>query len=188
MRDSCPDEKLIEEYLKGSEVSLEILIKRHLKPIFSFIYRRIGNEGEAEDITQEVFLKVWKNIKNFDRKKSFKAWIFTIAKNASIDFFKKKRAILFSELNKGRIDNFFEDSLRDKSPIASQIRETKETYSALADCRNEICKEYRDVLSLRYDKDLSFGEISSFLREPLNTVKSRCRRAVLVLRKLLPER
>ncbi len=92
------DQKLIANYLAGDEKSLEILINRYLRPIYSFVYRHVGNGEVAEDITQEVFVKVWRNLKKFDQNKSFKTWIFTIAKNTSFDFFKKKKAIPFSEL------------------------------------------------------------------------------------------
>jgi RNA polymerase sigma-70 factor (ECF subfamily) len=57
------DEQLIINYLKGDEEALEVLIKRYLKPIYSFTFRFIGSSQEAEDITQEVFVKVWRNFK-----------------------------------------------------------------------------------------------------------------------------
>ena len=72
------DQKLIADYLGGDEKALEILIYRYLKPIYSFVYRYVGNEQEAEDITQEIFVKAWRNLKKFNQNKSFKTWIFTI--------------------------------------------------------------------------------------------------------------
>ncbi len=104
------DRQLIYDYLKkGDEKSLEILIQRYLKPVYGFAYRYVGNVQEAEDIAQEVFVKVWKNLKKpalslskgFDPKKgNFKAWIFTIAKNTAFDFLKKKKSLQFSDLQK----------------------------------------------------------------------------------------
>ena len=85
------DEQLINNYLKGDEKSLEILIHRYLKPIYNFVYRYVNNKQEAEDVTQEVFVKTWRNLKKFKRNKSFKTWIFSIAKNTAIDSFKKKK-------------------------------------------------------------------------------------------------
>ena len=67
MTDIIEDKILIQQYIKGDEASLEILIARYLKPIYSFVYKNVGNPSEAEDITQEVFIKIWKNIKKFDR-------------------------------------------------------------------------------------------------------------------------
>lgn len=85
------DEQLIARYLKGDEESLEFLIKKYLQPIYNFVCRYVDNEGNAKDITQEIFVKVWKNLKKFDQKRNFKTWIFSIAKNASIDFLKKEK-------------------------------------------------------------------------------------------------
>ena len=66
----------------------------------------VGSQAEAEDITQETFLRAWRNIKKFDRQKSFKTWIFTIAKNTTTDFLRKKKSLLFTDLEK----NFDEDA------------------------------------------------------------------------------
>lgn len=65
------DAQLIAAYLKGDEKAFEILVKRYLKPIYSFIYKNIGNPEAAEDITQETFVKVWKNLKKFKHDKKF---------------------------------------------------------------------------------------------------------------------
>ncbi|MBI4159946.1 sigma-70 family RNA polymerase sigma factor [Candidatus Wolfebacteria bacterium] len=73
------------------EVSLELLIRRYLKPIYGFTYRYVGAGQDTEDVTQETFVKVWRNLKKFDQNKSFKTWIFSIAKNTAIDFLKKKK-------------------------------------------------------------------------------------------------
>jgi len=63
------DEQLVINYLKGDEKSLEVLIKRYLKPIYNFAFQFVGNSPEAEDITQEVFVKMWRNLKKFNRQK-----------------------------------------------------------------------------------------------------------------------
>lgn len=66
------DLKLINQYLKGNKGSLKILIQKYLKPIFNFVFTYVGNTQDCEDITQEVFVKAWSNLKKFDKKKSFK--------------------------------------------------------------------------------------------------------------------
>lgn len=89
------DEQLIKNYLKGDDNSLEILIRRYLKPIYFFVYGYTKDEQKAEDIAQEVFVKIWKNLKKFDKNKNFKTWIFTIAKNTALDYLKKKKSCRF---------------------------------------------------------------------------------------------
>ena len=92
------DNQLIEEFLSGEQKNLEILIDRYLKIIFNYVQKTTGDSSETEDIVQEVFVKVWKNINKFNLNQNFKTWIFTIARNTTIDWLRKKKSILFSEL------------------------------------------------------------------------------------------
>jgi RNA polymerase sigma-70 factor (ECF subfamily) len=186
------DQELIYDYLKkGDEKSLEILIQRYLKSVFGFAYRYVGNSQEAEDITQEVFVKMWKNLKKFDKEKSFKAWIFTITKNTALDFLKKKKAMQFSDLSAqggsalGRDGEEWENKFIDSSPLPEEFLRKKDIMGAFAKAVNKLLPKYRKVLLLRHNGDLTFREISERLNEPLNTVKSRHRRALITLKKLL---
>ncbi len=168
------DQKLISNYFAGDEKSLEILIRRYLKPIFSFVCRYIGNEREAEDITQEVFVKVWRHLKKFNPDKgSFKTWLFSIAKNAAIDFFKRKKTAPLSE------------SFADPAPSADKLLEQQGIARLLESAMSRLSPKYRMVVFLRYNDHFTFREISESLGEPLNTIKSRHRRALIQLKKLL---
>jgi RNA polymerase sigma-70 factor, ECF subfamily len=179
---SLADEQLVNQYLVNKdEQFLEELVKRYLPLIFGFVKRYTGNEDNASDITQEVFVKVWKNIKSFDQIKSFKTWIFTIAKRTAIDELRKQKAIPFSVLQ----EEGFENSIADESPsILDQIfsqQQLKELVLALA----KLPVNYNSVINLRADDDLSFREIAVKLEEPLNTIKSRYRRGLALLKELL---
>src|SRR3989338_1059328 len=96
------DEQLVSEYLADNKDSLEILVKRYLKPVYRFAYKYADDVSGAEDIAQEVFIKAWRNLKRFDQSKNFKTWLFTITKNTALDFLKKKekREILAIALKK----------------------------------------------------------------------------------------
>ena len=189
-----PDQQLIADYLQGDEASLELLIKRYLKPIYSFIYRYVENAQDAEDATQEVFVKVWKHLEKFDQSKSFKTWIFSIAKNTAIDFLKKKKAIPFSEFSArggsafgGENEdggNIIADTFADTAKLPQEIFERKEIVQMLELTIAELSPKYRAVLSLRYNNDFNFREIAETLGEPINTVKSRYRRALIMLKNL----
>jgi len=186
------DEQLVTNYLKGDEESLGILIKRYLKPIYSFVYRYVGDEQEAEDIVQDVFLKVWRNLKKFDQKKKFKTWIFSIAKNASVDFLRKsrsasggKRTIPFSDFENEKGENIFAETLADKNPLPDELFKRAGIAEIISAAINQLAPKYRMVLSARYHSQSTFREIAENLNEPLNTVKSRYRRALIMLRKLL---
>ncbi len=186
------DNQLISDYLKGETASLEILVKKYLKPIYGFIYRYAGSAQDAQDITQEVFVKMWKNLKKFDRQRSFKTWIFSIAKNTAIDFIRKsqsasggKKVLPFSALENDEDDNFFADALVDPAPLPDELFERKDIAQALSFILEKLTPKYRLVLLLRYNDHFTFREISEALGEPLNTVKSRHRRGLIFLRKLL---
>lgn len=181
------DEKLVAEYLKGDEKSLEILIKQYLKPIYSFVYRYVGDTADAEDITQEAFVRMWRNIKKFDQQKNFKTWIFSIAKNASIDFLRKKKAIPFSEFENEEGGNAIIDTLVDPAPLPDEIIERADMVHLLTSALEKLSPKYRMVLFLRYNDHFTFREIAESLSEPLHTIKSRHRRALIVLKEILIE-
>lgn len=175
---------LIKAYFKGDEAALETLIKQYLKLVYSFVYGYVGDVSEAEDITQEVFVKVWKNLKKFDKNKNFKTWLFSIAKNTVIDFLRKKKAIPFSYFETVDGENLILNTLADESPSATDLFEQKNFNQLLNTAITKLSFEFRRVLFLRQE-DLSFREMAKSLNEPLNTVKSRYRRAQIALKKLL---
>ncbi len=190
--ENLSDQQLIENYFKGDEKSLEILIRRYLKPVYSFAYKYAGNAQEAEDITQETFMKAWKNLKKFDKQKDFKPWIFTIAKNTFLDFLKKsrsalggKKAIPFSEFENERGENILAETISDSLPLPAELLERKDAIGVLAKAINKLLPKYRKVLLLRHNEDLTFREISETTSEPLNTIKSRYRRGLMMLKKFL---
>jgi RNA polymerase sigma-70 factor (ECF subfamily) len=181
----CSDQQLIADYLNGDEESLEVLIKRYLKPIYSFVFRYVGDSQEVEDITQEVFVKTWRNLKKFDRKKSFKTWIFTIAKNTSIDWLRKKKTIPFSEFENKEGRNVLLETVADTAPLPHEFFGRANIVQKLTSAIEKLLPKYRMVLFLRYNDHFTFREIAEILEGSLNTIKSRHRRALILLKKLL---
>ena len=90
------DERLVALACKNNQVALEVLFSRYLKVIYNFIYRAVSDSFEAEDLTQEVFIKVWKNLSKFDQSKTFKPWLYKIAKNTYLDYYKTKQPSVFT--------------------------------------------------------------------------------------------
>jgi len=180
------DEQLVVKYLKGEKKTLDVLIKRYLQSIYSFCFRFIGNNQEAaEDITQDVFVKVWRNLKKFNKNKKFKTWIFTIAKNTCLDWLKKKRLILFSELNDDDSDNFFMENIPDDKPLPDELLERKDIADILEKAINSLSFKYRLVLWLHYNDHFTFQEIADILGESINTIKTRHWRGVARLKEIL---
>ena len=179
------DETLVCQYLSGDKASLEVLIRQYLKPIYNFVYKYVGNSQEAEDITQEVFVKVWRNLKKFDQQKSFKTWIFSIAKNTAIDSLKKKKVIPFSEFENEYGENTILETLADPAPLPQELLEQQGMAQILSSAMDKLVPKYRMVLFLRYNDHFNFREIAESLGEPLHTITSRHRRALVKLREVL---
>ncbi len=173
------DKQLITNYLSGNDDSLEFLIKKYLKHIYNYVYRNIGNSADAEDITQETFLKVWKNIKKFDREKNFKPWIFQIAKNTIIDFSRKKKLVSFSRFENSDGKNLLLEGLAGSAVHPSENIDDRGLLNNVIDA---LSLRDRAIFSYRYNS-FNFSEIAKLLGEPVNTIKSRYRRAVSSLRK-----
>jgi len=182
---NCSDQQLVYEYLHGNDEALYILIKRYLKPIFSFVFRNVSSTQDAEDITQEVFVKIWRNLKKFDQQKSFKTWIFAIAKNTALDHLKKKKTIPFSEFENEAGENIIIETLADPSPLPDELFERAGMTQILTLAMEKLSPKYRMVLFLRYNDHFNFREIAESLGEPLHTIKSRHRRALLQLKDIL---
>ncbi len=184
MNSSAEDKKLIYDYLKGNEKSLDILIAKYIKAIYSFSYRNVGNPNDAEDITQETFVKVWKNMKKFDTKKSFKPWLFQIAKNTSIDFLRKKKSIPFSRFENEKGQNMLVENIM-AAPL--NLIETLSNRKVLSLAMQTLGEKEQKIIRLRHTDGLSFKEISAQFNESINTIKSRYRRTLFVLKKNLKQ-
>jgi RNA polymerase sigma-70 factor (ECF subfamily) len=180
MLETLEDKILIQQYLKGNEQSLEELVGRYLKPIYSFVYKNVGDQAAAEDVSQEVFVKIWKNLKKFDQKKNFKPWLFQIAKNTSIDYLRKRKTIPFSRFENEKGQNTLTESIAAKTPdIIGDLSDKKILVAAMQGLDNKEQK----LINMRHNDGMSFKEIADIFDESINTVKSRYRRALLVLRK-----
>lgn len=179
------DKLLVENYLNGDESALEKLINKYFSLIYNYISRLISKD-EADDLVQDVFVRVWKNIKKIDfNKASFKTWIFAIARNATVDYFRKKKSIPFSSLDKD--GEPFSETIVDESLLIEQDILKTEDLNVLNKALNKIDEKYREILILYYQEDMTFKEIGQLLNKPLNTVKSYHYRAVLKLRDFLQD-
>jgi RNA polymerase sigma-70 factor (ECF subfamily) len=181
------DEEIIVLYKKNIQEALKIIISRYTSSLYNFT-ARLTNKNDAPDIVQEVFIKIWKNITYFDPlKASFKTWIFTITKNTTTDFLRKKRSILFSDMEKDYDENInsFAENIPTEDLLPDLALQKLEDSEFLNQVIEKLRLEYREVLVLHYQEEMTFEEIGKILDKPLNTVKSQHRRALMELRKLL---
>jgi RNA polymerase sigma-70 factor, ECF subfamily len=162
-------------------------VERYASPLYNFT-ARLSNRNDASDIVQESFIKAWKNIHRFNpAKASFKTWIFTIAKNTTTDFLRKRKSILFTDMER-EVDDVatsFAENIPDESLLPDDSLQKLQDVEFLNNTLEKLRIEYREVLILHYQEEMTFEEIGEILGKPLNTVKSQHRRAILELRKLL---
>jgi len=179
------DKYLIDEYITGDQDALKKLIDRYTPSIYNFSLRFVSAEY-AKDITQDVFIKVWKNLKKFNSQKaSFKTWIFAIARNTIIDYLRKKKIVSFSFLDTE--EENFESNIEDEVILPDEALIKLEDKELLNKLLEELPINYREVLILYYQEDVTFKEIGELLGKPLNTVKSYHRRALILLKKIIGE-
>lgn len=179
------DRELLLQAQSEDKVALEILIARYFQHVYHFSLRYLRNQQDAEDVTQEVFVKIWRNLKKFDSGRAFKPWILEIAKNTCLDWLKKKRAIPFSVFENEAGENPLVELLSEDTPPPSEALDQSFLDGRLDLAVRQLSPRYQEVFALRYQENLSFREIAVTIKQPLNTVKSRYRRALIRLRKLL---
>ncbi len=179
------DEQLIEAYLKGDREAFNFLIKRYLSPIFNYALNFVKDTAAAEDLTQEVFVKVWRKIKKYNNKYKFKNWLYAIAKNTCLDYLKKNRNINFSEFNLADDNLLFENLIRETSLSPQEKLELAHETNILNSAIEKLPEKYKQTVKLHYLSGFKFREIADRLKESIETIKSRNRRALIYLKKLI---
>lgn len=180
------DEQLVALALDGQNEALNVLIERYLKLVYSFVSRYIRDEADAQDVVQEVFVSVWRHLEKFDQTKSFRPWLYTVAKNACLDFLRKKSHVPFSHFEADALEKLEMLDLNDRNEVsASALADHGLLANQLGVAMGGLSPQYAEVVALHHDKDLNFREISEMKGESIHTVKSRYRRAIATLRNTL---
>ncbi|NMA01533.1 MAG: RNA polymerase sigma factor [Clostridia bacterium] len=142
------------------------LYQKYKNPIFSYIFYLAGDRSVAEEICQDVFLKVYLNIAKFEGRSSLKTWIYTIARNTYFDYVRKtKKEVAIEDL-----ENYTSD-LVDKDMGPEEHATKIATRELIEKTLNQINEKYRMLLILRDIQNLSYKEISEITEMELNTVK-----------------
>jgi len=174
------DEELIKEIKRGNKSSLNVLVDRYYKVVYAYIYRSIFDKSIAYDLTQETFIKIINNIKNYAHKGSLKSWMLTIAVNQCRDYFRSKEA-----KTKLLSDSLEESEFEADNATIPSIFERKETRKYIIQKMQELPFEQREVINLKYFHDLKLKEIADVTNTSESTVKSRLYRGMDKLGELL---
>lgn len=185
--DQLHDQELVDLYIAGNESSLEILIARHKKRVFSYVMMVVRDRHLAEDIFQDTFIKVIQTLKrgSYNDEGKFLPWVLRIAHNLVIDHFRRQKRMplvdggedfdIFSvvSMRQGNV----EDRLV-KTQLRSDIRKAVE----------QLPSEQREVLIMRHYLDMSFKEIADSTNVSINTALGRMRYALINLRKQMEKK
>ncbi len=180
------DQDLISLYLNGNQSAFEVLLKRHKDKIYTSIYLFVKDTELAEDIFQEVFIKIVDTLRKekYNNEGKFLQWAMRIAYNMCVDHFRRsKRMSKISTTETFDIFNVLEckDDHMENTIIKSQI------HDRLRELIDQLPDEQREVVILRHYADMSFKDISQMTRVSINTSLGRMRYALINLRKLVTE-
>ncbi len=150
-------------------------MKIYERKLFGYIIKMVKTREDAEDIFQDTAVKVWRGIHNYDNRQKFSSWLFTIAHNGIIDFFRKK---------KRSIDSQNETVLIDRGLTQERELEEKEKRKLLMKIVETLPARQREVFLLRMNGEMTFKEIAELMNEPLNTVLSHMNYAVKKIKKI----
>ncbi len=177
------DKQLVRKFRLGEEQAFESLVNRYLKPLYRFVFQLTQDEQAAEDIVQETFVKVWKSLAKFDENKKFSTWLYAIAKNTALDWLKKKKTLPFSAFESADGSNFLEMIKDQTAPVAFELWQKMDNAQAAEQFLNSLSPQLRTLLILHYKEGFSLVEIAEIFGQPVNTIKSQARRAIIFLRK-----
>lgn len=172
------DKQLMILVQNGDEFAFRRLFDRYKRPILSYI-KNLSLEWEvAEEITHEIFLKVYRKRESFDPQFQFSTWLWTIARNTSLDYLRKKKDILFDDIyHKGEDGSSFIDDIgSDDKEIEATFIEQQDA-EVLARCLDKLIANQKEALMLRVYSELDYDQIALAMKISVSSVKSLIHRA-----------
>ena len=169
---AAPDE-LIERCLQGDQGAWEQIVRQHWRKVFNVAYKFVGKHDEAEDLTQDIFFKIFKSLDTFDRRANFQTWLISVSRNLCIDHYRsvrKERETIDRDVDPGDLS----PTSHEVSPYAAL--EQADRVVLLRGALEHLPATLRTAVLLRDIQELSYQEIATRLKLPEGTVKSRINR------------
>ena len=169
---AAPDE-LIERCLQGDQGAWDTIVRQHWRKVFNVAYKFVGKHDEAEDLTQDIFFKIFKSLDTFDRRANFQTWLISVSRNLCIDHYRsvrKERETIDRDVDPGDLS----PTSHEVSPYAAL--EQADRVVLLRGALEHLPVTLRTAVLLRDIQELSYQEIATRLKLPEGTVKSRINR------------
>ena len=166
-------EALIQRCLAGDQAAWDLIVKQYWRKVFNVAYKFVGKHDEAEDLTQDIFLKIFKSLETFDRRANFQTWLISVSRNLCIDHYRsvrKERETIDHDVDA----NELAPASRDEGPMAAL--EQRDRVALLRQALAALPETLRTAVLMRDIRELSYQEIAERLRLPEGTVKSRINR------------
>src|SRR5688572_5002220 len=179
---SATPDRLIEQCLAGDQSAWEQIVRQNWRKVFNVAYKFVGRHEEAEDLTQDIFLKIFKALATFDRRANFQTWIVSISRNLCIDHYRsvrKERMTIAREIDASDL----QPASAERTPYA--VAEHQDLRAQLRQALQMLPETLRTAVVLRDLQELSYQEIADRLGLPEGTVKSRINRGRLELARQL---
>lgn len=163
----------------GDMQAFEQIVLQYEKLVYNIAYKIFSNAEDAKDVSQDVFIKLYRNISKYEGTSSFKTWLYTIAYNTCIDEIRKRKKAKISSMDKmiEGDENNFERQFASNEPTPEQQVLIKEEISAVERAINKLNEDHKMIIVLRDIRQLSYDEIVQITGLSLGTVKSRINRA-----------
>ena len=173
------DEEIVALVQAGDIDLFGVLIHRYKEKMIRYARKFLSDNEDINDITQEIFIKVYTNIQDFDTRRKFSSWLYRIAHNELVNALKKRKKNILPLFD---LDTFLPHSLRDDS--LSQNINRLDTQRMIDKCLDGLDPKYREPIILYYSEDLSYKEIAEVMRIPISTVGVRIKRAKEIMKSI----
>jgi RNA polymerase sigma-70 factor (ECF subfamily) len=172
---TAPDdtEALIQRCLAGDQAAWERIVRLHWRRVFNVAYKFVGKHDEAEDLTQDIFIKIFKSLGTFDRRANFQTWLISVSRNLCIDHYRsvrKERQTIDRDVDA----NDLSPATHEPGPMASL--EQQDRVVLLRQALGSLPESLRTAVVMRDIQELSYQDIATRLNLPEGTVKSRINR------------
>lgn len=179
------DKIIVENVLKGSKEAFEMIIMKYQTPLLNYIGRMVSDRQQALDFTQEIFIKSYAGLHTYQPKYKFSTWLFKIASNTMIDYWRKKKLDTFS------VDQHEDEYRRppyqisdNKKPVVQQY-ELSQLRARIEEILKRIPPVLRELFVWRHINEFSYEEIAEIKGLPIGTIKNRVFQAKELIRKQL---
>jgi RNA polymerase sigma-70 factor, ECF subfamily len=177
---SAADTTLVDWFLAGEERAFQELVERYQTRLLNFVYRTIGDRERAEDLVQEVFIRVYRHIHRFDRTKKFSTWIYTIASNLAKNELRNRSRnplVLFQTITAAHGEDERPLQFEDPTSRPDDLFQKRHLQGLVEATVSQLPEHHRQVFVLREIEGKSYEEIAEITDCNLGTVKSRLNRA-----------